>query len=371
LYETGGTLTIPTYETRGISDEILASDLLDSNTYDRILNQFRISGGTADYTVAMHGFYDDALIVMNRNSIHAVVGTQGSLADTVVKELTNEVGCLARKSVVMQANNLMFLSDNGVYALTFLNDYNLRGTEEPLSKNIQPYVDRINSRLAGNATAVYYDNRYYLALPLDSIAGSDDALGNNAVLIFNFLNKGWESLDTYGDSGFLITDFVTAGAGVRNDLYAISSSGGIHKMEAIDSTIDKISAEFGSSEIKNTSINASLTTRGYDMGTQDRKRFTDFQTQIQSFPAGSPSTYSISFSTEDPDNAFPIGDTNNLIGDLSNPNQEEETANIRGRLAGLRGYTGTMILTRTDGSPKIHSIKVSGAISNRAIISQK
>jgi hypothetical protein len=371
LYENGGTLTVSTYTNRGIADEIIASDILDSNTYDRVLNQFRISGGTADYVVAMHGFYDDALVVMNRNSIHAVVGTQGSLADTVVKELTSEVGCLARKSVVMQANNLIFLSDNGVYALTFLNDYNLRGTEEPLSKNIQPYIDRINARLAGNATAVYYDNRYYLAVPLDSVAGAGDAQGNNAILVFNFLNKGWESLDTYGTSGFLITDFVTAGAGVRNDLYAVSSSGGIHKMEAVDSPADSISSEFGSTTIDSEPINSSLTTRGYDMGTQERKRFTDFQTQIQSFPAGSPSTFNISFSTEDPDNAFPIGSTNALIGDLSNSNNEEETANVRGRLGGLRGYTGTMILTRTSGSPKVHSVKISGAVSNRAIISQK
>jgi hypothetical protein len=371
LYENGGTLTVSTYTNRGIADEIIASDILDSNTYDRVLNQFRISGGTADYVVAMHGFYDDALVVMNRNSIHAVVGTQGSLADTVVKELTSEVGCLARKSVVMQANNLLFLSDNGVYALTFLNDYNLRGTEEPLSKNIQPYIDRINARLAGNATAVYYDNRYYLAVPLDSVAGAGDAQGNNAILVFNFLNKGWESLDTYGTSGFLITDFVTAGAGVRNDLYAVSSSGGIHKMEAADTQNDSISSEFGSTTFDVEPINSSLTTRGYDLGTQERKRFTDFQTQIQSFPAGSPSTFNVSFSTEDPDNAFPIGNTTDLIGDLSNADQEEETANIRGRLGGLRGYTGTMILTRTLGSPKVHSVKISGAVSNRAIISQK
>jgi hypothetical protein len=371
LYENGGTLTVSTYDNRGIADEIIASDILDSNTYDRVLNQFRISGGTADYVVAMHGFYDDALVVMNRNSIHAVVGTQGSLADTVVKELTSEVGCLSRKSVVMQANNLMFLSDNGVYALTFLNDYNLRGTEEPLSKNIQPYIDRINARLAGNATAVYYDNRYYLAVPLDSVAGAGDAQGNNAILVFNFLNKGWESLDTYGTSGFLITDFVTAGAGVRNDLYAVSSSGGIHKMEAADTQNDSISSEFGSTTLDVEPINSSLTTRGYDLGTQERKRFTDFQTQIQSFPAGSSSTFNVSFSTEDPDNAFPIGNTTDLIGDLSNADQEEETANIRGRLGGLRGYTGTMILTRTLGSPKVHSVKISGAVSNRAIISQK
>jgi hypothetical protein len=189
--------------------------------------------------------------------------------------------------------------------------------------------------------------------------------------VFNFLNKGWESLDTYGSSGFLITDFVTAGAGVRNDLYAVSSSGGIHKMEAADTENDSISSEFGSTSIDLEPINASLTTRGYDMGTQERKRFTDFQTQIQSFPAGSPSTFNVSFSTEDPDNAFPIGSTIDLVGDLSNTDQEEETANVRGRLAGLRGYTGTMILTRTIGSPKVHSVKISGAVSNRAIISQK
>jgi hypothetical protein len=289
----------------------------------------------------------------------------------VVKELTSEVGCLSRKSVVIQANNLIFLSDNGVYALTFLNDYNLRGTEEPLSKNIQPYIDRINARLAGNSTAVYYDNRYYLAVPLDSVVGADDAQGNNAILVFNFLNKGWESLDTYGSSGFLITDFVTAGAGVRNDLYAVSSSGGIHKMEAVDSPTDSISAEFGSSSTTLPSINSSLTTRGYDIETQERKRFNDFQIQMQSFPAGSPSSFDVSFSTEDPDNALPIVNTSTLIGNLQNSNNEEETANVRGRLGGLRGYTGTMILTRTLGSPKVHSVKVSGAVSNRAIISQK
>lgn len=371
LYESEGTLAIPSYPSRGISDEIIASDILDSNTYDRILNQFRISGGSADYTIAMHGFFDDTMVVLNRNSIHAVVGTQGSLADTVVKELTNEVGCLARKTVVVQANNMLFLSDNGVYALTFLNDYNLRGTEEPLSKNIQPYIDRINKDLAGAATAIYFDNRYYIAVPLDSSPNAGDATGNNSVLVFNFLNKAWESLDTYGDSGFLITDFVTASAGIRNDLYAVSATGGIHKMESTDSGIDTISSEFGTSYVRSEPINAKLTTRGYDLQTQERKRFTDYQIQMQSFPGGSESSYSIAFATEDPDNSTDIGNTQDIAGNLSNTNLEEETANIRGRLGGIRGYTGTMILTRLTGSPKVHSVKVAASITNRSIISQK
>jgi hypothetical protein len=50
---------------------------------------------------------------------------------------------------------------------------------------------------------------------------------------------------------------------------------------------------------------------------------------------------------------------------------EAETANIRFRLGGNRGLTGTMTLTRTLGSPKINSITVSGSVTNRQIISQK
>ena len=104
-YEPNGTFSSPNYIDRKVRDQIVASDILDPSTYDQIASQFRITAGIADYTVAMQPFYDDALIVLNRNSLHLVAGTQGSLADTVVKELTREVGCLARKSVATQGKH--------------------------------------------------------------------------------------------------------------------------------------------------------------------------------------------------------------------------------------------------------------------------
>ena len=372
-YSQSGTFSVPVYTSRKISDEIAVSDLLDTTTFDQIENQFRITGGTADYVVAMHGFYDDALVVLNRNSIHLVAQTQGSLSDTVVKELTGEVGCLARKTVVMQANNMLFLADEGIYGLTFLNDYNLRGTEEPLSKNIQPYIDRINKNLAGNSVAVYFNNRYYIAVPLDSVAGGNDARGNNAVLIYNFLNKGWESLDTYGDSRFLIKNFITASAGVRNNLYAVSSNGGLHQIDASDSSVDRLSVTNEDTGVVTPTINSYVTSRGYDFKTLERKRFTDAQVQMQNL-AGETGEYDIAFATEDPDSGESIGTTTTFLGGQilspSSPN-EAETASIRCRLGGQRGYTGTITLTRTIGSPKIHSIQVAGSITNRQILSQK
>jgi hypothetical protein len=372
-YSQSGTFSAPVYTSRKISDEIAVSDLLDTTTFDQIENQFRITGGTADYVVAMHGFYDDSLVVLNRNSIHIVAQTQGSLSDTVVKELTGEVGCLARKTVVMQANNMLFLADEGIYGLTFLNDYNLRGTEEPLSKNIQPYIDRINKNLAGESVAVYFNNRYYIAVPLDSVAGGNDARGNNAVLIYNFLNKGWESLDTYGDSRFLIKNFITASAGVRNDLYAVSSNGGLHQIDASDSSVDRLSVTNEDTDVVTPTINSYVTSRGYDFKTLERKRFTDAQVQMQNL-AGETGEYDVAFATEDPDSAESIGTTTTFLGgQILSPSTsgEAETASIRCRLGGQRGYTGTITLTRNIGSPKIHSIQVAGSITNRQILSQK
>ena len=372
-YEQSGPYNAPVYTSRKITDEISVSDILDTTTFDQIESQFRISGGTADYVVGMHGFYDDALIVLNRNSLHIIRETPGSLLDVTVKELTSEIGCLARKSVVMKGNMMMFLTDDGVYALEFLNDYNLRGTEEPISKNIQPYIDRVNKNYAADAVGILFDNRYYLAVALDSAVGANDARGNNSVLVYNFKNKGWESLDTYGDSRFLIKNLILGGAGVRNDLYAVTSNGGLHQIDATESSVDRLNVSNVGGLLVTPTINSSLTTRGYDLKTMERKRFTDAQIIMQNLPNDT-GEYSIAFAAEDPDNASQIGTTTQFLGGTilspSSPN-EAETASIRCRLAGIRGYTGTLILTRTVGSPKINSVKVAGSVTNRQIISQK
>ena len=372
-YNQSGPYNAPVYTSTKITDEIAVSDILDTTTFDQIENQFRISGGTADYVVGMHGFYDDALIVLNRNSLHLISGTVGSLLDTKVTELTSEVGCLARSTIVSRGNMVMFLSDDGVYAVEFLNDYNLRGADEPISKNIQPYIDRINKNYADRAVGVLFDNRYYLAVPLDSVVGANDARGNNSILVFNFLNKGWESLDTFGDPRFLIENFVIGSAGVRDNIYAVTGNGGLHQLEAVDTSVDRLSVSNTASLMVTPTIDASLTTRGYDLGTMERKRFTDAQIVMQNL-AGETGEYSISFAAEDPDSAQLIGTTTQFLGgEILAPSStgEAETAGIRCRLGGIRGYTGTMILTRTQGSPKINSVKVAGSVTNRQIISQK
>jgi hypothetical protein len=368
-YTPGGTFSAPTYTDRKITDEISISDILDSHTFDQIANQFRITGGTTDYLVAMKGFYDDGLVVLNRNSLHLISGTVGSLNDTKVTQLTTEVGCLARKSVVMKGNAMFFLSDDGIYAVEFLNDYNLRGADEPISKNIQPYIDRINKNLAAEAVGVLFNNRYYLAVALDSIAGANDAIGNNTILVFNFLNKAWESIDTFGAGDFIIKNLIIGSAAERDSIYAVTSLGGLHELEAVEGSLDNLVSAGTSTSF---AINSSLTTRGYALGNLDRKRFTDGQLTMQCVNGGL-GEYAISFAAEDPDNNQSIGTTTTFLDGTvlgTGAVNEDETGNIRFRLGGIRGYVGSLTLTRTIGSPKITSIKVTGSVTNRQIISQ-
>src|SRR5207245_11045342 len=51
----------------------------------------------------------------------------------------------------------------------------IQGVVLPVSDPIQPLINRINWRYAGNAQAAYWNNRYYLAVPLDDaeIIGPD------------------------------------------------------------------------------------------------------------------------------------------------------------------------------------------------------
>jgi hypothetical protein len=369
-YQPAGTFSSPTYTDRNITDEIAVSDILDSHTFDQIANQFRITGGTADYLVAMQGFYDDKLVVLNRNSLHLISGTTGSLNDTRVTALTTEVGCLAKKSVVMKGNAMFFLSDEGVYAVEFLNDYNLRGADEPISKNIQPYIDRINKNLAAEAVGTLFNNRYYLAVALDSVVGANDAIGNNTILIFNFLNKGWESIDTFGAGDFIIKNIIIGSAAERNSIYAVTSLGGVHELEAVETSNDSL---VSAGSVTSFPVESSLTTRGYALGNLDRKRFTDGQVTMQCVDGGL-GEYDISFAAEDPDNNQSIGTTTMFLDGVvlgTGSTNEDETGNIRFRLGGIRGYLGTLTLTRTIGSPKITSIKVTGSVTNRQIISQK
>lgn len=364
-YSTGGTALAPTYTDRDIRDEIVISDILDGDTYDVLTNQFRITGGVADFTVGMHPFYDDTMLVFQRNSIHGIFGVSGSLADISAKELTREIGLLARKSLAQYASQVLFLSDNGVYSLGFFDQYNLRPVGLPLSEPIQPYIDRINPNLAAESVGVYFSNRYYLAVPLDSARGANDATGNNSVLVYNFLNEGWESVDSVSDGRWNVLNFHIARAGERNDLYAVDGLGGVHKLDAVDRDSDFLTLAPGD-DPSYFPVQSRLQTREYDGQTLERKRFIEVQAMVES--AGQAIDADFSFTTEDPDSTT---DLSSISTELGAPLTGSSTASLRKRVGGFRGQGGTVTITPTAGRPKVKSVKVTASVTNKATTWQR
>lgn len=358
-FEVTGSSGSATITDRNIKDEVLISDLLDSDTFDQIFAQFRFNAGGADFVVGFQSFANDQLIIFNRNSIHTVFNTV-NLTSATVKQVTDEVGCLARRSIEQIGSEVLFLSDNGVYGISFVDEYNLRGTALPLSEPINKTIQRINKDYADKAVSAYFDNRYYLAVPLD------DSTENNAIIIYNFLNKQWESVDTFGDANttFDILDLIVAGKGTNRAVYAINKQGGVHQLDVNESGQDAIISVLGQTTATPVEVNGVARTRQFTIGSIDRKKWNDFEIHAES-GITYPTNFSISGNTENIDeNNIDLKTLKSLNGD-SNLGAEEDVA-IRGRIGNKRAYGLDIEITRITGRPKLRAVKVSGVETFRS-----
>ena len=350
---------VDTFTYRKILDEVIISDILDSDTYDKIYGQYRFNAGTADFNVALHSFSDDKLLVFNRNSVHLVGGAG---ANATVQLITNEVGCVARQSIVQIGNNILFLSDNGVYGANFQDLYNLRGNEVPLSSPINPIIQRINRDVWDKSVGVYFDNRYYLAVPLD---GSQV---NNAILIFNFINKQWESIDTVNSlaTGWNIANLIVAGKKSDRAVYAVNTLGGLHRLDARVGASDLLSTEIpvqGQEASVAYDIPAAVTTRQFTMGTMNRKRWNNFELHVQS-SVDNESDLSISAELENIDAVVELGTLNELNSGTNLAIDED--VSVRGRIGNKRAYGMQITLNNTVGRPRFRGIKIGAAEAFRS-----
>ena len=335
---------------RNIHDEIIFSQILDSDTYDYHFGQFRLNAGTSDFIVGLHSFSEDNLVVFNRNSIH-IIGNSLKLREARSTLITDEVGCLARKTIIQVANNLIFLSDNGVYGVDFQDLYNLRGRDLPLSATIEATIEDINKDYAENAVAVYFDNRYFIALPTGS------STTNNTLLIYNFINKNWESVDSVNDSAWDFTHLTVAGKGQDRGVYAINKTGGVHKIEGGTGGNDVYVVQVGA-VAKSAAVVSSAVTRMFTLKSIDRKKWNNFELHIES-EAGLASNGNLSIETENVDSNIDLG----TLASFNNGSQltAGEDYSIRGRIGNRRAYGLQFTLDTTFGRPKFRSLKVAGA----------
>jgi hypothetical protein len=348
---------------REIRDEIVASDIMDFNTFDVIGNQFRPTAGQSDFTVQLTPFTKDSLVIFNRKSIHLMTGISGSLADVKSNVVTTEIGCSARKSVVQVANQIMFLSDQGIYSVEFLDEYNLRGTGTPISETIQPYIDRINQDYAHLSCAVYFNNRYWIALPIDSSVGAGNATKLNTIIVYNFINGGFESIDTVNSTEFAIRELLVGREGAQNSLYVSTEEGGVHKVDGFEGG-DVVSLTAGQAVSQTIPVVSQITTRQYDADQLDRKMFSRAEFHIKSGEE-TITDGNISFITEDPDSTTSSTLVSSLIGSTL-PANEDSSIRLGIR---KRGFGIQADFQPTEGRPYLRAAKIDARITDRSTTS--
>ncbi len=354
-YTTTGTSGSETITTRNVTDELLFSDVFDSDTYDQLQNTFKVTAGIADYLQYVHPFTEDQALAFNRHSIHLINGVSGTLADIEIREITREAGLVARKSVVTIANQIFFLSDNGIYATNFGEFYTLRGAGLPLSAPIDPIIKRINKPYAYKAVATYFDNRYYIAVPLDN------SLENNVILIYNVLNQGWESMDIIEQGGWNVSNFIVAGSSGDSKLYAINSYGGINVIDSREDDVDNIYTYPGVGG-SSYPISSYCQTRQYVFDSPARKKYNSFEVHAESSETNT-SDAQIAIVSENLDDDITLGALRDYLGDVL---PVGEDCSVRGRIGNLRAYGAQIRFTPTQGRPKLRLVKLSAAQTFRS-----
>lgn len=213
---------VPHKPTGGYKADVVSfSDIQDLSSYDPVYSQFRINQGDSDAITRLYKFNDSTVIVFKETSIYSVSNLVGSWGtNAVLDQVTSEFGLVGPRSVANVGKDLWFLSQRGVVSLSQTEQNKLHGISEPNSSPIQPVIDRIDMGVAkATACAAYWQNKYYLSVPLD---GSQQ---NNAVLVYDFLNKAWAGYDE--GEAIKIKYFFVADFQGTESLFYVDYSGGV------------------------------------------------------------------------------------------------------------------------------------------------
>jgi hypothetical protein len=354
-------------------DSVCVSNYLDFNNWDS-LDVFNINEGSNDETVALAPWSLNEFVVFMRHCIYYLnVGTgrytySDPLNSTAsLRMLVSDMGCIAKRSIIQANGGIMFLSNNGVYFLNpaqvGANDATrLIANSKPLSAPVDDIIQRINKATVYRAVSAYWNNRYYLAVPID---GSAD---NNCVLIYNFILQAWESVDTY-PAGFDIFSFAVGKKNDQRRLFGFDKDQGIFMFEELD--YDEygsgtgtpvlpfiLPATLSSTSFTPNQIEGVLETRRYIFNSLREKRYSTLETEVNCFAGSRIKTYA------DVQNQ----DTYTLIDTYGSPVEEDSTRRNAIRKIG----TGVQIKYITDNlRSSIYSSIVTATLLGKQNISKK
>jgi hypothetical protein len=354
---------------------LVVSDILSFNV-DVFFNKFTINQGGNDVIVGCLPWIENQFLVFMRSSIYIafldpVTGISAT-NNSQITVITTELGCLARKTIVNAGQYVMFLSTKGIYLLTPQLDLKVIGNTMPLSEPISDFFTGVDYSIVGNSVAAYYDNRFFVALPIDDPA--NPTARNNRIIIYNNLNKNWESIDIY-PAGLNADNLVVASYQFQKRLFILTNFAGALQFGGVFLTEEIEGGDFytnaaagvalpfsmpadlnaGSQLIQ---IPAFVRTREFTMDSLSEKRFSRGEFQFNNVQQD---TVAIFATMHDPDS------TQEILGYQFSGNSD---GTLRPRIA-MRGSSADFTIQFSSGRPALKGVTIYGIGANRPMVSQE
>lgn len=275
-------------------DGYYASDVLDFTAFTEITNQFNLSTGDSNFLVTSYPFGNSTILLFKNQSIMALSNVEGSLGDVVASEITRQVGAVGINAVVSVGPDVVYMSNRNINLITLTTTNNsLQHKTLPLSRNIQKIFNRVNWEYGYKVSMGFYDNKLFVALPLDNSTTC------NAVVVYNFVTENWFGEWNFDSAlGIAIQNFVVANYLGLQRLHAVSEDGRIFVVG--EGPLDVSGSTF-------SEISSSVTTRAYSMGNQDhipRRMYIDIATWRPEFSVTAYSNGVSEYSEEVTDQTF-------------------------------------------------------------------
>lgn len=323
---------------------IIMSQINGPSAFDTINGVFDFAVGTNDYIVGASPYQDTQTIVFMRNSVWLVNGVNGDVAAMTSQLISNLIGCCSRNSIAMCGANVLFLNERGVYMLQPGLELLLRGNVLPLSAQLDGFISTINFNALNAPYAAYFVNRYYLAVPVNG------ATRNNAMFVYNFINSGWESYDTFPNGFYCDEMQVMLNAQGVSTLYLISYEGGLYAAE------QKETDDFGAAGLPATQylINGQFRTRRFNFGNTGLKHFNRATTVVQ---MDGSSTLSCVLNTYNPEltkTLATITNTNAASGQTTRPS-----------IVTMRAYAADITYSNTSGRCQILNYNIGAYVQDQ------
>ena len=190
----------------GNRNTLYASDILDASVWDSA-NSIVVNADDGDEITAIVPYYQNRIMVFKKRRIFQVTipPDMTSAADWIVELISNNTGCVAEATAAQVNSDIFFLSDDGIRSLvrSAADDFTSIGL--PLSEVIKDVIQEINVAKIGIATAHFYDNRYFLAVP----TGANDF--NDTIIVYNTILGAFEGTWTPNVMQFALTNFQDQG----------------------------------------------------------------------------------------------------------------------------------------------------------------